>query len=347
MGNNKYEIFMSYSNMNIEQVNIINELDPSKIIATFDVVSGISNYVYVSIDIVEQWSGYLNTHFNLSRTHQRIGWEELSQFIGAIEEASECEIGELVSIHGYGNAVFSVKEVKEKTITAIISIRDREMAVEEQKCLVKKHENPEQFIYKEYLNTEYNASMLIDCKYIESKGLISDYDNILKFLIRVKIQYNKHKIILYKPNQKLRHIAVLFGLNIVKNYVQADNLVGDKFHLLGVYENIIIYNGKFFIDNKYIDEKQVITNRVMYLKESGIIKENITENRLYQIIQNNEHKKRLNKYWDIIINIGSDINMEETRILELKRKDLKKFVKKHKLTFYTENFDYYTKLIKY
>ena len=347
MEDNKYEIFMSYSDMEIEQVNIINELDPTNIIATFDVVSGISNYVYVNIHITEQWKDYLHSHFGLSRTHQRVGWSELSQFINAIEEASECEVGELVSIHGYGNAVFSVKEIKENSVVAIISIRDREMIVEEQSCLVRKHENPEQYIYKEYLNTDYNSSMIIDCNYIESKGLINDYDDILKFLIRVKIQYNKHKLILLKPNQKLRHIANLFGINIIKKLVQAENLVSDKFHLLGVYDNIITYNEKFFIDTKYIDEKQVITNRVMYLKDIGVIKENITENRLYQIIQSNEHKKRLHKYWDIISNIGVNIEVEDLEIFEIKRKELKKFIIKHKLTFYTENFDYYTKLIKY
>lgn len=347
MEDNKYEIFMSYSDMEIEQVNIINELDHDNIIATFDVVSGISNYVYVNITVVEQWNDYLNNNFNLTRTHQRVGWSELSQFIGAIKEASECEVGELVSIHGYGNAVFSIKEIKENSVVAIISIRDREMIVEEQKCLFKKHDNPEYFIYKEYLNTEYNANMIIDCDYIQSKGLITGYEDILKFLIRVKIQYNKHKIILLNPNQKLRHIANLFGINIIKKLVQAETLISDKFYLLGVYENIITYNEKFFIDTKYIDEKQVITNRVMFLKETGVIKENIDENRLYQIIQSNEHKKRLHKYWNIISNMGADIYMADLETFELKRKDLKKFIMKHKLTFYTENFDYYTKLIKY
>jgi len=277
---------------------------------------------------------------------------EVIKFVSNIKDKeSDFNIGDLVKIKDYGNLIFTITDHMTDSYKCKLIMRDINYEIEVLNKLVFKHPDPDYFRY-DGVSVESSKCLVVDCEYLIEVLDSTNIHSLVSYLIRLKFQFNKTRIVIWNPNEEVRNMCNGLMIPTSDNLPVGNYIFTNKYFLNAYYNYIFFENdGRIVRHNSdYITNKQNLFHSIIYLKQQGIIKESISLKNLIQYFKHNnidDIYNRFKKYkpdLDKIINTKNNMVFVENVIPDFD-KIKNEFFKHKSLKDYIENFDFFFKIL--
>lgn len=342
----KYNILLLDKDLDL-QLNIkLSSLEG--VIIPFDSESKMCSYIYIHENHLYQIEE-IKKHLKFINLNQYIDENQLKSFMVNIKESNKIKLGSYIKHVDFANAPLMVTNITKNKITTEIKIRNKTFIVEDDENKFQSHPNPMIYLYDIIDIPKINGIISVDCEYLNKH--YSTFEEIIKFLLRIKYTNQNRSLVFINPNNISREVATAIGIPTISHFIPSEIIVSDKRYLYHYFKKALT---KVKIHIKEIDTSTIspVLEAIKHLKATGVIGEQINLQVLESQINNLDEDQlaiRFKKYWKQIIKILNTADLEFDND-SLKNNEIKhdySIFEKHDMYWYIENFDMYQRVIKY
>jgi len=344
----KYLILASEKDMDFALCSRLEEIDKANIVIPFDKDLGSSNYIYVKDgdELLLKEINKLIKYFNLN---QFVDASVLNIHVDKIDESNSLKKGDYVRHLSYGKAPLLVDKILKKHVVTTITIRNKKFEIKDTKDKFIIHDNPAYYLYDTLDIPSLKGVINIDCDYLLS--ITSEFDEIIKLLLRIKITNQNRIMVFINPNEIMEEVALALELPTYNKFIPSEIIFSDKKYLYHNFEKVLIKH-KINLIQESPDLYNPVYEAIIVLKENGTIKELFNKDYIKSItkdLDNKSIKSRFKKYYKDIIDltVNSTSPLPITPTIDFNITHDYSIFEKYDMYWYIENYDIYHRILRF
>lgn len=246
-----------------------------------------------------------------------------------------------VKTSGYGNLPLKVISHNGDTVLLKVELFNFSQEIEVHANHVSEHDRADEFTMSYNPPKEYSSVMIVDVPHIVSTLGDMTMDNVILFLLRIKTNMTKCKVVLVSPNENFIKVAIFLGLSIANSrFVKSKYCISDNTDLILLSENHVKVSERGEISITKVTEAH---KYIIYTKEytnNRVNEEHII--RMYDNIESNSKSKFL-EHMEQVGRIADHGHIENNKFYIDK---LYSWVENYGYGWFIENLSLYVRIIR-
>lgn len=339
----RFGVYQSFEGIGEEQANTLSSKDI--VIPTIDEYS---DYIYI------REGTPLPKNLKIYNMGIFVTEKELEKFSDKIYTSEHTfEMGEAVFFRKYPNLPVEITDISDDVIKGHATIRHKQYPMVANRNTVTKAKGTEvlKYTYHKYMTQAPHYTLMVDGDY--ALQFMEDSYDVINFLLRVKSFCQQHAVVWCgKSNSYVDAVFKLFGLVTLDKMYKGDLLFSDKDNYGMHFKEMLTINSQGFIDRKYVSKHEAVQYLLVQytLTHTSITDMKISNNFIQSVTSENLNKK-INA---LPVSIREDIKKGVKGLSEytgaihmsIDHEDTYKKLESNGWIWFSENYDFYTSMIR-